>query len=106
MSYYCCLCRYGVYTTALRVLVPDDSVMSFQLLFGYIGLFNAAALLPVLIILIFAAPAVFAGFSASVLGFIVLNGLCDNVLRCDPPSPITHHRPTLAPLPHPRPCAE
>lgn len=50
--------RYGVYTTALRILVPDESVMSFQLLFGYIGLLNALVLLPVLLILVQTAPQV------------------------------------------------
>lgn len=50
--------RYGVYTTALRILVPDESVMSFQLLFGYIGVLNALVLLPVLLILVQTAPQV------------------------------------------------
>lgn len=47
-----------MYTTALRILVPDESVMSFQLLFGYIGVLNALVLLPVLLILVQTAPQV------------------------------------------------
>lgn len=73
---------YGVYTTALRVLVPDDRSVSFQLLFGYVGLLSLLLLLPptLLLLLTHALPSVFAGLSLSVLGFIVLNGLADNVL--------------------------
>jgi len=72
--------RYGVYTTAMRVLVPDDRVISFQLAFGYLGLFNAVALLPVLLLLIFFHPSSVAGFSWKAFGLVVLNGLADNVL--------------------------
>ena len=72
--------RYGVYTTALRVLVPDDAALSFQLLFGYVGALALLTLLPVALILAKAAPQVFAGLTPTVLGFIVVNGLCDNVI--------------------------
>lgn len=72
--------RYGVYTTAMRVLVPDDDALSFQLLFGYVGALALLTLLPVALVLAAAAPKVFAGFTPTVFGFIVVNGLCDNVL--------------------------
>eukprot|EP00624_Nannochloropsis_granulata_P003196 evm.model.NODE_2618_length_17309_cov_37.127159.3 len=73
---------YGVYTTALRVLVPDDSSVSFQLLFGYIGLLSLLLLLPPTLLLLatHTLPSIFDGMTMSVLGFIVLNGLADNVL--------------------------
>ncbi|KAM3573048.1 hypothetical protein VYU27_004981 [Nannochloropsis oceanica] len=73
---------YGVYTTALRVLVPDDSSVSFQLLFGYIGLLCLLLLLPPTLLLLatHTFPSIFDGMTVSVLGFIVLNGLADNVL--------------------------
>ena len=73
---------YGVYTTALRVLVPDDSSVSFQLLFGYIGLLSLLLLLPPTLLLLatHTFPSMFDGMTMSVLGFIVLNGLADNVL--------------------------
>ena len=37
----------GAYTTAIRWHVPDDDRVAMPLLFGYLGLFNALALLPV-----------------------------------------------------------
>ena len=58
----------------MRIMVPNDSVLSFQLLFGYIGLFNAISLLPVLLILRATTPSVFAGFTPTVFGFIIMNG--------------------------------
>jgi solute carrier family 35 protein F5 len=64
----------------MRILVPEEGKLSFQLLFGYIGLFNGLSLLPVLLILIRAAPKVFAGFSLAALGLIMANGFADNVL--------------------------
>ena len=64
----------------MRVLVPDDDALSFQLLFGYVGALALVTLLPLALILAWAAPAVFAGFTPTVFGFIVVNGLCDNVL--------------------------
>jgi len=73
---------YGVYTTALRVLVPDDSSVSFQLLFGYIGLLSLLLLLPPTLLLLatHTLPSIFVGLSLPVLGFIIVNGLADNVL--------------------------
>lgn len=69
-----------MYTTALRVLVPDDAALSFQLLFGYVGAMALVTLLPVTGILAATAPQVFTGLTPTVFGFIVVNGLCDNVL--------------------------
>lgn len=71
---------YGVYTTALRILVPDDTCVSFQLLFGYVGLLALSTLLPLTLIFTQVIPSMFEGFTFAVFGFIVVNGLCDNVL--------------------------
>ncbi len=43
---------YGLYTTAMRYKVPDDSQVSMQLLLGYIGLINAVILTPALVIMV------------------------------------------------------
>jgi len=41
---------YGIYTTVIRLRVPDDDRFSMQLLLGYIGLFNTILFAPVLVI--------------------------------------------------------
>ena len=43
---------YGLYTTIIRKLIPDDESISMQLLFGYIGLINSVLALPALIIMV------------------------------------------------------
>ena len=43
---------YGLYTTIIRMKVPDDESISMQLLLGYIGLINAILTLPALIIMV------------------------------------------------------
>lgn len=90
---------YHLYCTQIR----DDESVSMQLLLGYIGLFNAVLLSPVLIALVcttapFSYSFVRSRFNAAlsrlqyfmglanlthltgaIFGFIVLNGFCDNV---------------------------
>jgi drug/metabolite transporter (DMT)-like permease len=58
---------YGVYTTAIKRLVPDDTKLSFQLMFGYLGLFNAIIFLPLLVALMFLAPAVSEGWWSTIV---------------------------------------
>jgi solute carrier family 35, member F5 len=60
---------YGVYTTAMKLMAPEDAKISFQLMFGYLGLFNALMLLPVLLILLFSAPAVSRTMLRGVMGW-------------------------------------
>lgn len=43
---------YGVYTTVIRLLIPDDEGISMQLLLGYIGLINAVVAFPVLMTMV------------------------------------------------------
>lgn len=43
---------YGVYTTLLRYYIPNDEGISMQLLLGYIGVFNAILLSPILLALV------------------------------------------------------
>lgn len=42
---------YGVYTTAIKRLVPDDGSVSIAVFFGFLGLFNAVFLSPIVGIL-------------------------------------------------------
>ena len=71
---------YAAYTTAIRYMLPDDERASMQLVFGYLGLFNAVALLPVLLVAGAVAPATWDGLTLQVLGWIALKGIFDNVL--------------------------
>lgn len=43
---------YGIYTTIIRLKVPDDNGISMQLLLGYIGVVNGIILLPVTLSLV------------------------------------------------------
>ena len=43
---------YGVYSTTLRVLCPDDEFISMPLMFGYLGVFTSLLFLPVLLYLV------------------------------------------------------
>ena len=56
---------YAAYTTAIRYMLPDDERASMQLVFGYLGLFNAVALLPVLLVAGAVAPATGDGLTPS-----------------------------------------
>ena len=47
---------YGVYTTAIRLLIPDDEGISMQLLLGYIGAINAVMAFPVLLAMVNSTP--------------------------------------------------
>lgn len=43
---------YGIYTTMIRIKVPDNDSVPMQLVFGYIGAINLCGLLPLLLILV------------------------------------------------------
>mmetsp|Transcript_28479 Transcript_28479/g.59290 ORF Transcript_28479/g.59290 Transcript_28479/m.59290 type:complete len:404 (-) Transcript_28479:198-1409(-) len=70
---------YGVYTVMVRVLCPrDESLMSMQLFFGYIGLWNMLALSPIAIYQLGTAKSV--TLSAWVFSCLVVNGLFNSVI--------------------------
>jgi solute carrier family 35, member F5 len=71
---------YGLYTTVIRLFIPDDEGISMQLLLGYIGIINAVIAAPVLIVMLLLNLESTVQVSGAVLGFIFLNGFCDNVL--------------------------
>ena len=71
---------YGTYTVMIRVLCPrDERCMSMQLLLGYIGLLNAIVLSPVALYVLFFQTTAHK-LTAIVLGYLVAQGLLDNVL--------------------------
>jgi len=70
---------YGAYTVMVRVLCPhNESLMSMELLLGYIGLFNMVALSPILFYQLFDGK--HSELTWVVFGFLVVKGLLDNVL--------------------------
>ncbi len=70
---------YGIYTVMVRVLCPqDESLMSMQLFFGYVGMWNMVVLSPVAIYQVGIAHS--ATLSALVFGCLVVTGLFNNVL--------------------------
>jgi len=91
---------YGLYTNLIRFLCPkDESKMSMQLMFGYIGLLNLLLLLPVAVWVNFpsgvrdeaenqtnaeaddeVSSSVHTTLTWSIFLFLVLKGLLDNVL--------------------------
>eukprot|EP00597_Dinobryon_sp_UTEXLB2267_P010065 CAMPEP_0170099532 /NCGR_PEP_ID=MMETSP0020_2-20130122/1088_1 /TAXON_ID=98059 /ORGANISM="Dinobryon sp., Strain UTEXLB2267" /LENGTH=165 /DNA_ID=CAMNT_0010322193 /DNA_START=645 /DNA_END=1142 /DNA_ORIENTATION=+ len=64
----------------IRREIPDDNGMSMQLLLGYIGVVNAVVLSPVLLLMFLMKWDNLWQLSGKIFGFLVLSGLCDNVL--------------------------
>lgn len=70
---------YGAYAVMVRVQCPrDESLMSMEVLLGYIGLFNMVALSPILVYQLLAGN--HKQLTLVVFGFLVIKGLLDNVL--------------------------
>lgn len=70
---------YGGYAVMVRVMCPrDESLMSMELLLGYIGLFNMVALSPILFYQLYGGN--HSDLTWVVFGFLVIKGLLDNVL--------------------------
>lgn len=72
---------YSCYTVVIRMKVPDDDAVAMPLMFGYLGLINAACLGPVLVVvaLVF-NRGIFHHFSGEVFGLISALGIVNNVL--------------------------
>eukprot|EP01024_Parvocaulis_polyphysoides_P063951 TRINITY_DN7416_c0_g3_i2.p1 TRINITY_DN7416_c0_g3~~TRINITY_DN7416_c0_g3_i2.p1 ORF type:complete len:382 (+),score=30.10 TRINITY_DN7416_c0_g3_i2:124-1269(+) len=71
---------YASYTVAIRMMLGDDSESDMAAFFGYVGLINAVALLPVLIVCLATGAIVMANISRSSLLWVATKGLLDNVL--------------------------
>jgi len=70
---------YGIYTVMVRFLCPqDESLMSMQLFFGYVGLWNMLALSPIAFYQLGISKSV--SLSGLVFGCLVVNGLFNNVI--------------------------
>ena len=71
---------YGLYTTVLKVQVPDDNATLMQLLLGYLGLINAIILLPLLVIMIMIGGIDLEKLTLTVFSYLLLGGVVDNAL--------------------------
>ncbi|KAG1689001.1 hypothetical protein DVH05_002884 [Phytophthora capsici] len=71
---------YGVYTTAIRRLIPDEESVSISLFFGFIGIINMVCLLPIVLAFHYSSIESLRGLSLEILVLIGIKGLFDNVL--------------------------
>ncbi|KDO20525.1 hypothetical protein SPRG_14284 [Saprolegnia parasitica CBS 223.65] len=71
---------YGVYTTAIRRLIPDEGKVSLGLFFGLLGLLNFVCLLPLVLVLHWTQLENLSGLTSEILGLLTIKGLFDNVL--------------------------
>eukprot|EP00640_Fibrocapsa_japonica_P000084 CAMPEP_0113934354 /NCGR_PEP_ID=MMETSP1339-20121228/1683_1 /TAXON_ID=94617 /ORGANISM="Fibrocapsa japonica" /LENGTH=373 /DNA_ID=CAMNT_0000936125 /DNA_START=150 /DNA_END=1271 /DNA_ORIENTATION=+ /assembly_acc=CAM_ASM_000762 len=71
---------YAVYTTFIKVKIPEDGTVPVPLLFGYMGLISFLLLTPVVGVAAARWPVVVAGLTWQVGGWLVVKGLFDNVL--------------------------
>ncbi|KAF1772304.1 Solute carrier family 35 member SLC35F1/F2/F6 [Phytophthora cactorum] len=70
---------YGVYTTAIRRLIPDEESVSISLFFGFIGIINMVCLLPIVLAFHYSSIESLSGLSFEILVLIGIKGLFDNV---------------------------
>lgn len=71
---------YGIYTTAIRRLVPDGSPISMNVFFGWLGLTNSLLLAPVVGLLSGLGVEHPSALTPKLVGLILAKGLFDNVL--------------------------
>jgi solute carrier family 35, member F5 len=71
---------YGLYTTAIRRLVPDGGTVSLSVFFGFLGAFNSVLLLPLVVGLALGGVEDVGRVTPSFVGWVLAKGLFDNVL--------------------------
>lgn len=71
---------YGVYTTTIRRLIPNEESVSISLFFGFIGVINFVCLLPFVLLFHFSGVESLSGLTLQIIGLIGIKGLFDNVL--------------------------
>lgn len=67
---------YGIYTTMIRFMIPNENKISMQLVLGYIGLVNLVMAAPILLV---EYDKIYK-LSLEIIGFLVVNGIFDNVI--------------------------
>ncbi|TDH74408.1 hypothetical protein CCR75_001973 [Bremia lactucae] len=71
---------YGVYTTAIRALIPHEEQVNLSLFFGFVGLINMIVLLPVVLCFHITGIESLRSLSFEILLLMGVKGLLDNVL--------------------------
>lgn len=71
---------YGLYTTYLKIKVPDEEVVSMQLVFGYLGLVTAVVFTPFLLLLIYFQVDDLTNFTGLILMYLMISGMFDYVI--------------------------
>lgn len=71
---------YGFYTVLLKVKIPDDSLLEMELLFGFLGFFNAVVFWPCFFIFHLVGIESFAAPPAKVILFLTINGIFGTVI--------------------------
>eukprot|EP01025_Chloroclados_australasicus_P050045 TRINITY_DN5716_c0_g1_i1.p2 TRINITY_DN5716_c0_g1~~TRINITY_DN5716_c0_g1_i1.p2 ORF type:complete len:388 (+),score=33.72 TRINITY_DN5716_c0_g1_i1:23-1165(+) len=71
---------YACYTISLRLMLKEDQESDMASFFGYVGLINAVALLPILMVCVAVGTINLAEISRAALAWAALKGLFDNVL--------------------------
>jgi len=72
---------YGLYTTAIRRMVPPGGGVSLSVFFGFLGLFNSLLMLPLVLALAASrVEDVLGHVTPAFMGWVLLKGLLDNVL--------------------------
>ncbi|KDO19210.1 hypothetical protein SPRG_15653 [Saprolegnia parasitica CBS 223.65] len=71
---------YGVYTTAIRFKIPDETKVSICLFFGLLGVVNAVGLLPFVLAFHYTDVESLSDLTGKIIGLITVNSLFNNVL--------------------------
>ncbi len=71
---------YGVYTTSIRRLIPDEESVSISLFFGFLGAINFVCLFPFVVLFHYSGLESLSGLTMEILLLIGVKGLFDNVL--------------------------
>lgn len=73
-------CMYALYTTAIRRLVPDGGDVDISAFFGFLGLFNAILLAPLVLTLHLTHVEDLTQITPLFVGCMLVKGLFDNVI--------------------------
>ena len=76
----CSAFGYGIYTTYLRYHVPNEDLVSMQLILGYMGLICGLFIWPFLLIVIYFHIDDVTNFSGLILAYLVFTGIFDYVV--------------------------
>jgi solute carrier family 35, member F5 len=71
---------YGVYTTAIRLQIPDNSGISVSLFFGFVGLFSFCGLAVLVLVFNYTHVESLHGLTWEIIGLLFVQGLFNNVL--------------------------